>query len=53
MKIQDEEFGPVQWESFKQSLIMVGAIFLSTLFAVAFSEGVQKATLLVQNSVIW
>lgn len=42
-----------RWEDVTQSLILVMAIFLSTIFAVAFSKGVQEATLVLSRSVFW
>ena len=53
MKIEDNGDDLFRWESVKQSLFLVMAIFLSTIFAVAFSKGVQKAVLIVNHSVLW
>ena len=53
MKIEDNGDDLFRWESVKQSLFLVMAIFLSTIFAVAFSKGVQEATLVLSRSVFW
>ncbi|WP_193771472.1 hypothetical protein [Candidatus Magnetaquicoccus inordinatus] len=40
-----------RWRSIKHSLLLVTAIFCSTLLVVAFSTAVQKATYFVSHSI--
>lgn len=53
MQTEEKRGGATRWESVKQSLALVAAIFLSTMFAVALSEGVQQASTAVSRSVFW
>ncbi|MEO5363245.1 MAG: hypothetical protein H7838_06430 [Magnetococcus sp. DMHC-8] len=53
MKCEDRSDGLWRWQAIKQSLLLVTAIFVSTIVVVAFSTVMQKAAHFVTYSVRW
>ena len=52
-EFKEETEGAFRWQSIKQSLLLVTAIFLSTVLVAAFSTVVQKATYFISQSIHW
>ncbi len=51
MRYKEETEGVFPWRAIKQSLLLVTAIFLSTILVVAFSTAMQKATYFISHSI--
>ena len=50
---KEEAAGTVHWQSLKQSLLLVTAIFFSTILVAVVSTSVQKATYFISQSLQW
>lgn len=51
--INEESEGASRWHLIKHSLLLVMAIFLSTLVVALLSTAVQKATYFLSHSIRW
>ncbi|MEO5341404.1 MAG: hypothetical protein H7837_12960 [Magnetococcus sp. MYC-9] len=48
--LKNSSEGALRWQAIKQSLLLVTAIFFSTVLVVAFSTAVEKAAYFIAHS---